>query len=184
MIYHQLPDQCSWCWKKMVEVRDLRTRGCVDSKWLGTKDGRYTIASGYSWLLNAQARYDMSKMVWLFLNMLSSLGWLVKAGYSQWIVLIHGLYGLGMESVLCAQQRLNLISTYSFSAHTINTCWGWQVDGLACRMFQVHSRLEGIRWSIWQEGILGSIRYGMLASLLWYIISGLRGMRTDTLHQP
>lgn len=126
-------------------------RGYGDSKWLGTKDGRYTIASGYSWLLNAHTRFDMNKVVWhsYALPKHAFIVWLVSKGRLLTMDRINNWttgYGEGM-CMLCHvtdETHLHLFFQCSYSTQLLRLVSAW----LGLQGVQLVSITGGTGWFI------------------------------------
>lgn len=132
---HIPPDQGSWYWKKVVEVRDVLKHGFSNGVWQHNASGEYTISSCYLWLLGQKPKFDLRRAIWHShaLPRHSFLLWLVAKGrlytldrLCQW--------NLGSTCIVCC-----LCSSHDEShAHLFFECdYSQQLMDLACEWLQL-----------------------------------------------
>lgn len=54
----------SWHWKQLIKVRNLLREGLTDVRWCGFRNGVYSVAQAYEWLLGEQAQFRYAKVLW------------------------------------------------------------------------------------------------------------------------
>ncbi|XP_074317916.1 uncharacterized protein LOC141654534 [Silene latifolia] len=64
---YKAPIDCSWSWKKIVQVKDKFKAGYLNNVW-NSNALRYSIASGYQWLRTPNPKVPWSFICWNSLN--------------------------------------------------------------------------------------------------------------------
>lgn len=137
-----------WHWKQILKARDQLAPGFSDGKWTVIMDRRYSVASGYDWLLGVLTPCRFAPVVWnrclqpkhaFVLWLVTKQHLLTKDRLASWSV-----GPLDCLCVLCGVEKESLHHLF------FDCCFSQQCAGLVTQWLGMHEwPLNHKRWRVW-----------------------------------